>query len=69
MAIQMLEKETGDSRDSNGDKEFDAHFTASVDNLLHGQSTEESTYDSLQPATKVEESQYDTLPKRSLLLS
>ena len=62
----MLEKEAGASSDGtaiNGEGGNSSGFdTSSVDNLLSGQqSTEESTYDSLQPQAKVEESTYDTL--------
>ena len=62
----MLEKETtGESDGSASEKTFDAeHFTASVDKLISGQPTEESTYDSLQPTTKAEENHYDSLPPR-----
>ena len=65
-AIQMLEKETtGGSGGSESEKIFDAEYlTASVDKIISGQSTEESTYDSLHPATKAEENHYDSLPPR-----
>ena len=72
MAIQMLEKETTDgSGGSESKKNVDAEcFTTSVENLISGQSTEENTYDSLQPASKLtaEENHYDSLPPRFLQL-
>ena len=68
----MLEKETtGGSGGSESEKNFGAEYhPTSVENLLSGQSSPEqteSTYDSLQEATKVtEENHYDSLLQRSL---
>ena len=76
-AIQMLEKENlrasqdnlnnaGCEVEVNHGVGAEAVFTSSVDNLLSlEKSTEENTYDSLQPETKVEESAYDTLNPRT----
>lgn len=66
----MLEKETtSGSGGSESEEKFNAEcFTTSVDNLISGQSTEGSTYESLQPATKAEENHYDSLPPRFLQL-
>lgn len=76
-AIQMLEKEdlraSQDNINGAGggleDTNVSANFTSSVDNLLsEGKPTEESTYDSLQPKTRVEESVYDSLNPQSTVL-